>query len=160
MTSSNDRSDDLQARLSAIAEEVVAAHEGVYIVEIDMRGQKGSRVLNIYLEGDGSLDIEKLASISREISFVLDTEDVIAGRYHLNVSSPGADRPLLIPRQYRKHVGRQLAVVSRTADGVSREVVGTLTTAGDETIVLTQEKDDPIEINYQEIETARVRLPW
>jgi ribosome maturation factor RimP len=160
MTSSDDRPDDLQARLTAITEEVVSAHESVYIVEIDIRGQKGSRVVNVYLEGDGPLNVENLATISREISFVLETEDIIAGRYHLNVSSPGADRPLRMPRQYRKHVGRQMQVTRREADGVDREVVGTLTSADDEMIVLSPEKGDPIEINYQEIETARVRLPW
>jgi ribosome maturation factor RimP len=160
MTPSDRTPLDLQGRVQGIVAEVLSGQDEVYIVEIDIRGQKGSRVVNVHLESDGPLDVERLASISREVSFVLETEDVIAGRYHLNVSSPGADRPLKQPRQFKKHVGRQLAVVTVDAGGAKRELIGELIATDDGSIELKPEKGEPVRITYQEIETAQVRLPW
>lgn len=162
MSTSESGTSDLAERVRSVVEDVLGGQDEVYIVDIELRGQKGSRVVNVYLESDGPLSIEQLASVSRDVAFVLETEDIIAGRYHLNVSSPGADRPLAQPRQYRKHVGRPLAVtVKPRHEGESpQDVVGTLTDVSDEEIVLETERGDAVRITHSEIETARVRLPW
>ena len=59
----------------------------------------------------------------------LDTEDVVSGTYNLNVSSPGADRPLTLPRQYAKHVGRRLGVEILLMTGEPMEVLPAILSA-------------------------------
>lgn len=150
-------STDLTARIRRLAEEA-AEPAGLYVVDVRVRGQKGSRVIEVYVDSDEGPGLDDLAELSRELGFLLDTEDVVQGRYHLNVSSPGADRPLTLPRQYRKHVGRPLRV--NTGEGEDRRTrTGTLIGLTDEAIELDVD-GTPETIPFEAIAEARVQLPW
>ena len=72
-----------------------------------MKGHPGSRLVEVFVDGGG---IDEIAGLTRRINFLLDLEDPVAGRYRLDVSTPGADRPLVDVRQYPQHVGRTLRV--------------------------------------------------
>lgn len=141
-------------RVRKIVETVVPLDE-VYIVDIVVRGRQGSRVVEVYLDSDDGVGLDQLASYSREVGFLLEAEDVIKGRYRLNVSSPGADRPMTLPRQMRKHVGRTLAVKQGEGDSVE----GVLKAADEEGIVLKKGKQE-VRLAFDTIQEARVVLPW
>lgn len=158
--SENEKAQTLEERVEAVVEEVIRGSD-VFIVDVEIRGQKGSRAVDIFLDSETEFGIDRLSKLSREIGFVLETEDFIAGRYNLNVSSPGADRPLKVPAQYRKHIGRPLKVVQHAPEGDQRqELLGDLLEADDEGIVISDGPADTIRIAYKDIETARVQLPW
>lgn len=141
-------------RVRKIVETVVPLDE-VYIVDIVVRGRQGSRVVEVYLDSDDGVGLDQLASYSREAGFLLEAEDVIKGHYRLNVSSPGADRPMTLPRQMRKHVGRTLAVKQGEGDSVE----GVLKAADEEGIVLKKGKQE-VRLAFDTIQEARVVLPW
>lgn len=148
---------DLRARVHALAEEVAAA-TALFVVDVEVRGQKGSRVLEVYVDSDEGVGLDQLADYSRDLGFLLETEDVVAGRYNLNVSSPGANRPLRLPRQYRQHVGRLLRVM--TGEGEDRQTrTGTLTAVRDEGLELDVE-GTPEFVAFEDVAEARVQLPW
>jgi ribosome maturation factor RimP len=85
---------------------------------------------------------------------------LIPGSYRLDVSSPGIDRPLRFPWQYRKHLGRSLRVVAASG-AEQRELVGTLTGVGDEGIVLDLGGETgAVSIRFPEIGEASVPAPW
>lgn len=150
----------LEDRVRQVVEEVIDGRD-LFLVEVDIRGQKGSRAVDIFIDSDAGIGIDVLAKVSREIGFILETEDVIAGRYNLNVSSPGADRPLVHPRQYRKHIGRPLRIERAGKDGTENEViVGDLLEVHDDGIVLNSGPTETVRCDYKDIETARVQLPW
>ena len=143
----------LDDRVRALAEEAVADTD-LYVVDVEVRGYQGSRVVSVYVDSEGGAGSDDLAALSRSLSFVLDTEDFIKGRYRLDVSTPGADRPLTDRRQYARHVGRTLAVT--TADGGE-----TSTTEGE----LVAVSDDAVDLGgttipFDAIQEARVVLPW
>lgn len=148
---------DLAARLRRLAEEV-AAPAGCYLVDVHVRGQRGSRVLEVYFDSDEGLGLDDLAELSRELGFLLDTEDLVQGRYRLDVSSPGAERPLTLPRQYRKHLGRPLRVT--TGEGQERRTrTGTLAALSEEALELDL-GDRRERIPFEDVREARVQLPW
>lgn len=150
----------LEDQVRRIVDEVLSGRD-LFLVEIDIRGQKGSRAVDVYIDNDTGVGIDTLAEVSREIGFLLETEDVIAGRYNLNVSSPGAERPLQHLRQYRKHIGRSLEVVrKRSETGDTETLAGKLVSVDDRGIVIETEKNVSSSIDHNEIETARVQLPW
>jgi len=126
----------------------------VYVVEVQLRGRSGSRVVDVYLDSDEGLNVDDMARFSREIGFLLEAEDVIAGAYRLNVSSPGADRPLRLPRQFGKHLGRTLEL-SREGESVR----GVLQAADAESLTLRMGEKD-LRVAFNEIGEARVVLPW
>lgn len=147
-------------RIRAAVEEVLSGTE-LYLVEFDLRGRKGSQVLDVFVDADGALDVDRLAAVSRELGFLLETEEIIDGRYHLNVSSPGVERSLALPRQYPKQVGRTLRVSFRPEEGAPPEtVVGELRSADADGIDLVEKGGALRRISYGAITDAHVQLPW
>ena len=146
-------------RVRALVEEVLV-HTPHFVVELDVRGTRGSQVVEIYVDSDEALDLDEIARISREVEFLLDTEDLFPSRYHLNVSSPGVDRPLRLPRQYHKNVGRTLRVHFAKDEDSNTEVVGTLVAASDEGIDIAVSDAETRHIPHSAIHWAKVQLPW
>jgi ribosome maturation factor RimP len=152
----------LAERVRALADEAAAGTD-LYVVDVAVRGREGSRVVEVYVDADAGAGLGALTDVSNRLGFLLDAEDPIAGPYTLNVSSPGADRPLALPRQYPKHVGRTLRV-SYQADandpGEEVTLTGPLTSAGAEAIIVQTREGHDVEIPYAAIREARVVLPW
>lgn len=147
-------------RVRGIVEEVIEGR-GLYLVEVNLRGRKGSQVVDVYLDSEGELGVDTLAEVSREVGFLLDAEDVLPGRYNLNVSSPGLDRPLVLPRQFRKHLNRPLLVRYRAGEGAPpQKAEGELARVDDEAIELALSQGETLRIPFGDIEEAKVQLPW
>lgn len=141
-----------------LTEEVIAGTD-YFLVDIEVRGHRGTRVVEVYVDSEGEMGHDDLALISKEVGFLLDVEDVIDGSYKLELSSPGIKRPLTMPQQYRKNVGRTLRV--RFQDEETEEiVVGDLRDADDETIELELPSEERISVPYAAITEARIELPW
>jgi len=145
-------------RVRGLTEEVIVGTD-YFLVDVDVRGHKGTRVLEVYVDSEEEMGHDDLALISKEVGFLLDVEDVVDGSYKLELSSPGIKRPLTMPPQYRKNVGRTLRV--RFEDEDAEEiVVGDLKDANDEMIELELPSDERLRLPYAAISQARVELPW
>jgi len=101
----------------AIAERV-AASLGLEVVEVEFRGGGKARLLRVTIDkpdGTGSaVTHEDCANVSREVSTILDVEDPVpGGTYTLEVSSPGLDRKLIRPADYRRFVGSRIKLMTR-----------------------------------------------
>jgi ribosome maturation factor RimP len=155
---------DLAERLTALVGPVVEAHE-VELVEVEVKGQKGSRSVRVITDTDDGVDIDVVATISRQVGDILDEdEELIDGNYTLEVSSPGVDRPLTTARQLARHVGRDLRVV-RTRDAIDRgekgEVTGRLSElTDDDQLLLRVDKGRELRVPLGDVDHAKVVLPW
>jgi ribosome maturation factor RimP len=107
-----------------------ALQEGYFLVEAEQKA--GSKKISVFIDGDKGVNIETCRLISKVLSEKLDEMDYGDGAYYLEVSSPGADRPLLQPRQYPKHIGRELQVKLVG----NNEIIGKLQEVTPEGIVL------------------------
>jgi len=106
---------------------VVAAGLVLEGVEVARAGKRSVVRLTIDLGEDavGSLDLDTLAEVSRDIGTALDLTDAVAGEYTLEVSTPGTSRPLTEPRHFKRARTRLVRLVLRdggTAFGRLREV--------------------------------------
>ena len=110
-------------RVREIAERV-ASSSGLEVVEVEFRGGGKSRMLRIVIDrlpakaGEtsnvGGVTHEDCASLSREVSTILDAEDVVpGGSYTLEVSSPGLDRKLVGPADYQRFTGSRVKLMTR-----------------------------------------------
>jgi len=88
----------------------VAESLGIEVVDVEFVTAGRSKVLRVYLDKPGGITLDDCADVSRELSALLDVEDFIPGRYTLEVSSPGLDRPLKKPSDFVRFKG-SLAVV-------------------------------------------------
>jgi len=93
-------------RVAALVEPVLQ-DMGFRLVRVKMSGP----TLQIMAERpDGTFSIDDCEAVSRAVSPMLDVEDVIASRYHLEVSSPGIDRPLVRPSDFETWAGHELKI--------------------------------------------------
>ncbi len=131
----------------ALAEPVVTT-AGLELVDVQYRPEGGRAVLRLLIDRPtGGVTIDELARISRELGHLLDAHDAVPGRYHLECSSPGVNRPLIRPEHFRRAVGQRVFVRMRTPVQGRRQFHGTLAeVAAAEAVV-----DDPA--------VGRVALP-
>lgn len=84
--------------------------------------------LRIYIDRwPGGVTIEDCERVSRQVGALLDVSEMIDGQYHLEISSPGLDRPLYTLEQYRRFIGSRVKIRLRTLFEGRRNFDGRLT---------------------------------
>lgn len=124
-----------------------------YLVELNLNNR--NRV-EVFLDCDSGLSINKCVSISRLMSKELDSIDLIAEKYNLEVSSPGLDRPL-VKRQYVKNIGKFISVTDKN----NNVYEGKLMNTDDDCLELEiEDKKNKklLTINFNEIELSKIIL--
>jgi ribosome maturation factor RimP len=128
---------------------------GFEFVGIDLYRQGRHSLLRVYIDKEGGVTLTDCERASRQISAILDVEDPIQGRYDLEVSSPGLDRPLFTVAQYRKFVGKPVKIRLRTPLDGRRNFSGVIEAVNDETVTLIGEGETWV-LPFIEIEKARL----
>src|ERR1700739_1994617 len=97
----------IEKRVRELVEEKIKDKPDLFIVDIKMHS---NGKLIILVDGDNGIGIDECVAISRHVGFHLEEENAMDKAYTLEVSSPGIDTPLQLPRQFVKNVGRSLAL--------------------------------------------------
>jgi len=118
----------VEEQVRAIAERVAASHN-LEVWDIEFRGGGGkARMLRIYIDKPEGVTHQDCENVSREVSTILDMEDVVPGSgYTLEVSSPGLDRKLRDAKDYERFQGSLLKVQTLEPVNGSRTYEGRLT---------------------------------
>ncbi len=83
----------------------VITSQGMEILEIEYRRESSGWVLRIFIDSESGISVDNCATVSRVAGDVLDVADLIPNSYHLEVSSPGLNRPLRKWEHFQQHVG-------------------------------------------------------
>lgn len=83
---------------------------GYELIELESRVGGKDGVLRVFIDSEKGIDLDDCETVSRQISTLLDVEDPIPGRYSLEVSSPGLDRPLTKAEHFRRFAGEDIRV--------------------------------------------------
>ena len=152
---------NIESKIQRLALEAMQGLD-VFLVDVVVRGRQGSRVVEVFVDGDQGVNVDVLALISKQLSFLLESEDFIRGKYHLNVSSPGEQKALMNPRQYHQHTGKTIEVQIRpTSSGAhSAKERGQLVSSSDQDVVLELDSGEIMTITFEEIDEARIVMPW
>lgn len=114
---------ELEERIRELLEPI-ACELGVDVLKISLGGGGHSQMLRVIVDRSGGVECGDLERISRALSLQLDAEDMIAGRYRLEVSSPGLDWPLATPEDFRRHAGERLRAQFVEGDSLEGENLG------------------------------------
>ncbi|AKH22139.1 hypothetical protein AAY24_08185 [Sedimenticola thiotaurini] len=88
---------------------------GYELVGVEYLSQgKGGSLLRIYIDHENGISVDDCATVSHQVSGVLDVEDPIKENYSLEVSSPGLDRPLFFEKDFVRFAGQKINVRLRT----------------------------------------------
>ncbi|HKJ84078.1 MAG TPA: ribosome assembly cofactor RimP [Mariprofundaceae bacterium] len=104
--------------------EPIAAELDVDVLKVSLGGGRRSQLLRVIVDRAGGVECGDLERISRALSLQLDAEDLIAGHYRLEISSPGLDWPLITPADFRRHAGERLRAQFVEDDALEGENLG------------------------------------
>ncbi|WP_148574486.1 ribosome maturation factor RimP [Nocardioides caldifontis] len=114
------------------------------------------RLLRVAVDKDGGVTMDDVAEATKEVSRLLDASDVMGEQpYTLEVTSPGTDRPLTLPRHWRRNAGRLVKV--RTQDG---ETVRGRIQSNDDDSVLLDVDGAPRELPLSQVAKAHVEVEF
>lgn len=143
-------------RLRRLIEPVVAA-EGLDLEDVTITPAGRRRLLRVVVDKDGGVDLEHIAEVSRLVSKTLDAHDdaLGSGPYVLEVTSPGVDRPLTLPRHWRRARGRLVKVDTVTGASFEGRVLAADDTGAELNVAGTTRR-----VEYQEVARARVQVEF
>ena len=156
------RETGVDARVAGIVRPVLAAC-GYRLVRVRLLGQNGLTLQIMAEREDGTMDVEGCEEISRAVSPVLDVEDPIDKAYHLEVSSPGIDRPLVRKSDFEVAVGHLVKMETAVMVADRKRFRGKIAATDENGITLERDQasygDEPVvSIPWDAISDARLIL--
>jgi ribosome maturation factor RimP len=103
-----------------------------FLIDVIIKPSKVSQKVIILVDSDEGITIQQCTSISRRLAKQLEELEVFTEAYTLEVSSPGLDQPLILPRQYKKNLGRNLKITLKNGEVLQ----GSLSEANEENIII------------------------
>ncbi len=135
---------------------------GFDLVRVHLTGESSNHTLQIMaepLDETKTINVDDCAKISRELSDVLDVDDPIEGRYVLEVSSPGLDRPLTRPKDFVRFTGLEAKVeIYPPFEGQKRFKGRIVSASEEEGFTLEMENGEQIDINFAAVVRAKLIL--
>ncbi len=129
---------------------------GLDLEAVDLSSAGKRRVLRVAIDKDGGVTMDDIADATREVSRVLDETDAMGQQaYTLEVSSPGVDRPLTLPRHWRRNTGRLVKVVLDEGDPVTGRITGT-----DDTGAVLDVEGADHRVEYAAVKKAKIQIEF
>jgi ribosome maturation factor RimP len=131
---------------------------GLEVYDVEQHGP----VVRVTVEGPDGVGLDDLSQITRALSLALDEHDPVPGRYTLEVSSPGLERPLRTPRHFERAIGTEITVKTKLDIDGQRRFGGTLLAADDEGITVRSLEEPSVDqrLELADIEKARTVFHW
>ena len=143
---------EFMAAVQAVVEPVVA---GMGYELVELQAANGGRMLRLFIDKPGGIDVEDCAAVSRQLSRVFEVEGIEYER--LEVSSPGLDRPLRKAGDFARFVGHKADVRMRTPDATGRRrFVGVLRGAEEGSVAMELEGQATVRLALDDVERARL----
>ena len=107
--------DTLVQKLIVELELIIDEFPELFLVELTVTGVLGKQLVLVLIDSELGLPIEMCSLISRKLLSKIEEKNLIDEAFNLTISSPGIDKPISLPQQYKKNIGRKLEV--ETLDG-------------------------------------------
>ena len=132
---------------------------GLELVEVAFRRESGRKVLRVTVDRAGGVDLDTISATSEKVSRRLDLEGFAPGPYALELSSPGLERALRGPADFRRRLGHRVKV--KTAEPLEGSKVheGELVSADGDGIVIAAAGGE-LRVPYGDIASARTVVDW
>ncbi|MDR1614663.1 MAG: ribosome maturation factor RimP [Campylobacteraceae bacterium] len=132
--------------------EKIISNCGAELYDIESVTENGHKIFRIYITCKNGVTLEKCEEISKIISPIFDLNPPVQGQYFFEISSPGIERILKLPRHFKSSVGERIKIKLNSGE----KLQGIIKTANDETV----EMEDGRAICYSDINKAKTFFEW
>lgn len=129
---------------------------GYELVDVAYVTKSGRWVLQLFIDKEGGVTVDDCAAVSREIGDLIDVRDMIPHEYVLEVSSPGLDRPLRKPKDFRRAIGRKVKIRTTRPREDRRNFTGRLERVEEDVITLLVDGAEEQSFSLEELEKANL----
>ena len=156
------RETGIDARIALIVQPVLRAI-GFRLVRIHLSGQNGLTLQIMAEREDGTMTVQDCEEVSRAVSPALDVDDPIEKAYHLEVSSPGIDRPLVRKSDFGNWIGHIVKMETSVMVADRKRFRGKIAEADEEGILIQRDQaaygEEPtVRVPFEAISEARLIL--
>lgn len=128
------------------------------LIDLELKGSKHNLLVRVIADTAGGISVDACADLSRALAEEFELRNAIPGRYRLEVSSPGIDRPLRSPRDFERNLGRQVAVRWRR-DEVNEDIEGIIETVSETEVGILVHGENR-RIPFAGIEYGKIKIKW
>jgi ribosome maturation factor RimP len=132
--------------------------EGFSLVDVEYKREQGGWVLRVFIDKKGGVTLDDCAQVSREFGQLLDVEDIIPTSYHLEVSSPGLDRPLKKEEDFVQYTGRKVRIKTKEQVSGRRNFKGALLGCSEGKVMVKVEGSEVFAIPFTSILKANLEI--
>ncbi len=133
---------------------IVRAH-GVQFYGTETVTEANQTVFRVYITDPNGVTLDQCADVSRALAPFLDVHPPLDGTYFLEVSSPGIERPLSLPRHFQQSIGENIRIKVPGADRLKGQLV-----AADDTGITLETQYGREQYPYHDIVKARTYFEW
>ncbi len=154
----------MSSKVTTIVEQLVTpilTEMKLELVDVEFKKEGKNWFLRIYIDSETGVDIDDCGAVSERVSEILDERDPISQSYFLEVSSPGAERPLKKADDILKSVGKNIYITLYEPINGEKAFEGKLMSfANNELVIATKQKTRVIEVKipYEKVASARLAV--
>ncbi|GEL06695.1 ribosome maturation factor RimP [Salisediminibacterium halotolerans] len=153
-------SSNIPSQVEALAEPV-ADEMNLEVVDVEFKKEGKNWFLRVFIDGENGVDLDDCTSVSERLSEVLDQHDFIEQAYYLEVSSPGAERPLKKASDMEKAVGKNVHLTMYAPVNGEKMLEGKLTSFDGEKLLIERRvktRSETVEVPYNKVASARLAV--
>lgn len=137
--------------------EPILRREALSLYDMEFAG--GGKIIRVFIDRKGGVKHEHCATISRQLSAVLDVENFITGAYTLEISSPGLTRKLKKPEHFTKSEGELAKIVFRKDFDGEQKALGKLQAGKKkEFAIIRASNGEPVEFDFTDVVRAKLEI--
>lgn len=154
MSNGNDRQ-SLKVRLVELAEKTAASMK-IEVVLVELKNEGSRQILRVFIDHPAGISLNDCEQFSKRFSVTLDVEDLIPFAYILEVSSPGADRPLVKEADFQRFIGKNAKVRTRHAIEGQKNFKGMIVSTDTGQVTIADAPGKHVAIEVADIEKANL----
>lgn len=138
----------------------ILERKGLELVDIEYVKEGGNWFLRVFIDQEGGIDLDTCGRVSEQLSKLLDRKDPVPGPYILEVSSPGAERPLKTERDLQRSIGKPVLVTLYEPFAGSKKHAGRLEAFDQDVLTLSLEAGKQLQIPRDKVAKTRLTIDW
>jgi ribosome maturation factor RimP len=137
----------------------VLQEKDLVLVDVLYRRESSGWVLRLFIDKEDGVTLDDCTAVSREVSHLLDIEDIIGQAFNLEVSSPGLDRPLKSVGDFQRFAGRKAKVTTKEPIEGNQVFMGRINKVEEELITMEVGQQE-LRIPFSEVAKARLEVEF